>query len=528
MEANRNSIVFSWLLLLMLSHLCLWMNVQSTEMPSVQFKAVNLGGWLVTEGWITPSLFDNHARSAGKITACAVPWAFSHVQDGTQVQFMSTASGKYLTAQDGGGSQIVANRNDASGWETFKLWRVADDQFQFRVFNKQFIGLDGGGGPSSPFVAVATVPGESETFQIIRNPADRNRVHIKALSNGMFVQARSEGTVTADFSGEPDWGDSSNAVFVMKVFGGIQGEFQVTNGHGPERAGQVMQEHWNTFIVEDDFDFIAKNGLNSVRIPVGWWTAKDPTPAPFVAGSLDVLDRAFSWAEKYGLKVILDLHAPPYSQNGKDHSGSRDGTIEFGSTQETIDQTVEVIEFFSAKYASSQSLAAVELINEPSAPDVSLDVITRYYEAGYAAVRRHSPTAYVIMSKRLGVGAPPAELLTLANGRSRTVIDVHYYSIYSPIFHSMTVQQHINYIYQDRASQLSKITQDNGPLSFVGEWVAEWKVQGATKEEYQQFANAQLEVYGKASFGWAYWTLKAENATHWSLKWMIENGYISL
>ncbi|XP_031504437.1 probable glucan 1,3-beta-glucosidase A [Nymphaea colorata] len=513
MEANRNSTAFSWLLLLLLSHLCLWMKVQSTEMPSVQFKAVNLGGWLVTEGWITPSLFDDRIYN-------------NDLLDGTQVQFMSTASGKYLTAEDGGGSKIAANRNDASGWETFKLWRVADDQFQFRVFNKQFIGLDGGGGPSSSIVAVATVPAESETFQIIRNRDDRNRVHIKALSNGMFLQARSEGTVTADFSGEPDWGDSSNAVFVMKVFGGIQGEFQVTNGLGPVQAAQVMQEHWDTFIVEDDFDFIAKNGLNSVRIPVGWWTAMNPTPAPFVAGSLDVLDRAFSWAEKYDLKVILDLHAPPYSQNGQDHSGSRDGTIEFGSTQETIDKTVEVIEFFSARYASSQSLAAVELINEPSAPAVTLDVITRYYEAGYAAVRRHSPTAYVIMSRRQG--APPAELLTLANGRSRTVIDVHYYSIYSPIFQSMTVQQHINYIYQSRASQLSKITQDNGPLSFVGEWVAEWKVPGATKEEYQQFANAQLEVYGKASFGWAYWTLKTEKYEHWSLKWMIENGYINL
>lgn len=26
--------------------------------PSFRVKAVNLGGWLVTEGWIKPSLFD--------------------------------------------------------------------------------------------------------------------------------------------------------------------------------------------------------------------------------------------------------------------------------------------------------------------------------------------------------------------------------------------------------------------------------------------------------------------------------------
>ena len=62
---------------------------------------------------------------------------------------------------------------------------------------------------------------------------------------------------------------------------------------------------------------------------------------------------------------------------------------------------------------------------------------------------------------------------------------------------------------------------------FAGEWVAEWKVKGATKEEYQKFAKAQLDVYGRATFGWAYWALKNVN-NHWSLEWMIKNGYIKL
>lgn len=60
----------------------------------------------------------------------------------------------------------------------------------------------------------------------------------------------------------------------------------------------IFQEHWNTYIVEDDFKFIKKNGLNAVRIPVGWWIASDPNPPkPYVGGSLQALDKAFSWAE---------------------------------------------------------------------------------------------------------------------------------------------------------------------------------------------------------------------------------------
>lgn len=63
----------------------------------------------------------------------------------------------------------------------------------------------------------------------------------------------------------------------------------------------ILQEHWETFIVEEDFKFIASNGLNAVRIPVGWWIASDPTPPkPYVGGSLHALDNAFFWA-KYTL-----------------------------------------------------------------------------------------------------------------------------------------------------------------------------------------------------------------------------------
>lgn len=64
-------------------------------------------------------------------------------------------------------------------------------------------------------------------------------------------------------------------------------------------------------------------------------------------------------------------------------------------------------------------------------------------------------------------------------------------------------------------------------IQFAGEWTCEWNVNGASKEDYQRFGKAQLDVYGQATFGWGYWAYKcAQN--HWSLKWMIENGYITL
>ncbi|KAK3423668.1 hypothetical protein EUGRSUZ_F00489 [Eucalyptus grandis] len=423
--------------------------------PKYKLKAVNLGGWLVTEGWIKPSLFDGITNK--------------DFLDGTGLQFKSVTVGKYLCAESGGGTIIVANRTAASGWETFKLWRINETLiFNFRVFNNQFVGLDANG---VDVVAVSESP--VSTFEIIRNSDDPSRVKIRA-SNGLF-----------------------------------------------------LQEHWSTFIVEEDFKFISTNGLNAVRIPVGWWIASDPTPPPpYVGGSLAALDNAFSWAQKYGVNIIIDLHAAPGSQNGYEHSSSRDGSQEWGATDANIQQTVAVIEFLTARYAKSPSLYAVELINEPLSPGVALDTLTKYYKAGYDAVRRHSQTAYVVMSNRLGP-ADPKELFSLASGLAGTVVDVHYYNLFQDIFNSMTVQQNIDFIYTNRTEQLNDITMANGPLTFVGEWVAEWQVSGATKEDYQRFAKAQLEVYGRASFGWAYWALKNVN-TKWSLQWMINNGYITL
>ncbi|GFY85804.1 hypothetical protein Acr_04g0005420 [Actinidia rufa] len=480
--------------------------------PKLKVRAVNLGGWLVTEGWIKPSLFDGIPNK--------------DFLDGTGLQFKSVTVGKYLCAETGGGTILVANRTAASEWETFRLWRINENTFQMRVFHKQFVGLDTGGN-GIDLIAVAGTPGTSETFEIVWNSGDSSRVRIKA-PNGFFLQVKSEELVTADSKGNGSWGDDDSSVFILTNIESPHGEFQVTNGYGPLKAPQVMREHWSTFIVEEDFKFISSNGLNAVRIPVGWWIASDPTPPlPYVGGSLHALDNAFLWAQKYRIKVIIDLHAAKGSQNGFEHSSTRDGSQEWGLTDQNIQETVAVIDFLTARYAKNPSLYAVELINEPLSPIASLESVTKYYRAGYNAVRKHSSTAFVIISTRLG-SHDPKELFPLASGLKDSVIDIHYYNLYWPeVFDDMTVQQNIDFVYTNRSAQLNEVTTSNGPLTFVGEWVAEWEVGGATKMDYKRFANAQLEVYGRATFGWAYWTLKNVNQ-HWSLEWMIKNGYIKL
>lgn len=63
-----------------------------------------------------------------------------------------------------------------------QLWRVNETYFNFRVFNKQFVGLG-----SQGVEAVSNTPTDSETFQIVRNDGDLNRVRLRA-ANGLFLQ----------------------------------------------------------------------------------------------------------------------------------------------------------------------------------------------------------------------------------------------------------------------------------------------------------------------------------------------------
>ncbi|KAK9741075.1 hypothetical protein RND81_03G079500 [Saponaria officinalis] len=430
----------------------LTINRHVTHNSVFKVKAANLGCWLVTEGWMIPSLFSGIHNS--------------DLLDGAQVQLKSMYIGKYLSAENGGGSILVANKAFALGWETFKLWRIDEKTFNFRVSSNQFIGLQSKG-DGRGVAAEATIPGDSETFQIIRNLDDSSRVRIQA-PNGLFLQALTQNLVTADYTGDGDWGDNNPSVFVMTVVKTFHGEYQLTNGYGPDKAPQVLKEHWDTYIVEDDFKFMSENGINTVRIPVGWWIAKDPTPPkPYVGGSLLYLDNAFVWAEKFDIKVIVNLHAVPESQNGYEHSATRDGSLDWGKSDESIQQSVEAIEFLTARYAQNTQLYAVELLNEPES-GVPLETLTKYYKTGYEAVRRHSSSAYVVMSNRLGDDIDPKELFPLAGALPLTVIDVHYYNLFHDRFSTMTVQQNVDYINRKRISDLSTITTSDGPLTFIG------------------------------------------------------------
>ena len=119
------------------------------------------------------------------------------------------------------------------------------------------------------------------------------------------------------------------------------------------------------------------------------------------------------------------------------------------------------------RYAKHPALLGIELLNEPSAASVTLDILLSYYQQGYRIVRKYSPTAFVIVCQRIG-NADPLELFQANIGSTNIVVDLHYYNLFDTFFVNLSSAQNIDYIYKSREAQLRQLANASGPLLFIG------------------------------------------------------------
>ncbi|KAK4701542.1 glucan 1,3-beta-glucosidase, partial [Phenoliferia sp. Uapishka_3] len=155
----------------------------------------------------------------------------------------------------------------------------------------------------------------------------------------------------------------------------------------------VITEHYETFITEKDFAEIAAAGLNWVRIPIPYWIIEVYPGEPFLANvGWTYFLKAIEWARKYGLRINLDLHAVPGSQNGYNHS-SKLGTINFlngvmgvANAQRTLNYIRTLVEFISQP-EYKDVIPMFSVLNEPYALTIGVDVLRHFYIESYNMIR---------------------------------------------------------------------------------------------------------------------------------------------
>ncbi|KAF2195249.1 glycoside hydrolase family 5 protein, partial [Zopfia rhizophila CBS 207.26] len=321
--------------------------------------------------------------------------------------------------------------------------------------------------------------------------------------------------------------------------GGTKSEFDCVMKLGQDGANKAFQKHWETYITEDDIKTIKDYGLNTIRIPVGYWMVEETVwrdSEHFPQGGLKYLDRLAGWAAKHNIYVILDLHGAPGAQEpNQPFTGQYAPKSGFfvNYQYERAYKFLQVMTKRIHENANYETTGMIEVLNEPERNHP--DLITSYYATALSKIRETEAGLGIsgdkqltiqFMDKAWGAGNPK----DVAKDKPGIAYDNHRYLKWAPIEHS-------------KASYIKTSCQDsfgdggNTPV-IIGEWslavkdelerTPEWDpANAANKAFYTQWWAAQVQAYEK-QMGWVFWSWKTQlgNDWRWTYKAAVEAGVI--
>ena len=316
-----------------------------------------------------------------------------------------------------------------------------------------------------------------------------------------------------------------------------------------EKAAQALKNHWHTFITRDDFAWLAQTGINAVRIPIGHWIFGPDYPYhwsygvsahPYVDGGIAILDRAFDWAEEFGLEIVLDLHAAPGCQNGFDNGGIQD-VCEWHTQPEYIDYSLLILERLARRYHNRPALHAIAVLNEPH-QTIDTDLLKKYITDGYYRIRQYCPAKDVIVIFDEGFRSfrEYTDFLTESEFGS-VVLDIHRYQCFGGAEIDTNIYGYIRGVVVDWKNEADDIIRELGHSTYVGEWslgmdkqTESFWAKGPFNHEidefkrtvaYRAYAAAQLLTFEKYP-GWFFWSYKTETKPDWSFRDCVKRGWL--
>lgn len=298
---------------------------------------------------------------------------------------------------------------------------------------------------------------------------------------------------------------------------------------------QAKQErfrtHRNAYITERDFAYLAGLGIDAVRIPVPYFVFGECEP--FV-GCIEYVDRAFRWAAAHGLKIMLDLHTVPGSQNGFDNGGLC-GVCRWHRNSDDVEFVLDLLERLTSRYRGHPAFWAIEVLNEPISDALwtTLDIPNRYPAADpeEAADSEPVPTAFLETFYRDAYGrirqADPSVTIVFHDGFrlaewgsffadagfTNYLLDTHLYLMaHTWISGEDDLDGYLRYIDREFRPALAAA---RSPL-IVGEWCVNTSAERVSsmdvdsrKDYYRRLADAQLSAWSP-TVGWFYWSYKLQ------------------
>lgn len=325
----------------------------------------------------------------------------------------------------------------------------------------------------------------------------------------------------------------------------------------PGWAAYVLQKHFDEWMTEDDWKAIKDAGLNHVRIPVPYFMFKEAVGpnAPYLTlNRFAKLKEGVQMAKKYGLKVWIDLHSVPGSQNGFDNSG-RSGPINWANNPAYYTQTQYAFNRLVTEFTHSDYdgvVTAIQAVNEPKGNVVPAvqKLLNKYYP--WARNKVAIPDGWNKYSNMLLAihdafqGLQYWQNFWTGRARHRVLLDTHPYFVYSDWEHQATDTQRL----QEACNLVSSFeTSQKYYPSIAGEW----GVNGPNGDraadrdlpvgpvkfppgpdypysvKYMAFMarnfRTQQFVYEQGG-GWILWSWRNDNNPDWSYKTGLQYGWI--
>ncbi|KAJ7035550.1 glycoside hydrolase family 5 protein [Mycena alexandri] len=139
----------------------------------------------------------------------------------------------------------------------------------------------------------------------------------------------------------------------------------------PDTVDEKFNKHWTTWFTQADVDALVAVGINTVRIPLGYWIVEplvNRATEFYPRGGLDQLRRGLTQLREAGIVAILDHHALPGVQTaGQMFTGRCTDDVEF-YTQHNYHRALiwtSVMTTLSHVDPAFANAVAIEAVNEP-------------------------------------------------------------------------------------------------------------------------------------------------------------------
>jgi aryl-phospho-beta-D-glucosidase BglC (GH1 family) len=139
---------------------------------------------------------------------------------------------------------------------------------------------------------------------------------------------------------------------------------------GPDAARSFWRDFRAAYVTKSDIRYLKRIGLDSVRVPFDYRVlTPEEHPQVWLDEGFALLDRLIEWCRDEGLLVVLDMHAAPGGQTGRNIDNSWGHPFLFES-EESEARAIGVWRKLAERYRDEPAVLGYDLLNEPI-PNVS-------------------------------------------------------------------------------------------------------------------------------------------------------------